>query len=254
LLAKSRLTSPLNKLAKFDVQPEHSETSSVQSESPFISQEVMQIKRDVDGPGKAVGRRTFTSSATVLEVLFLFSILLTSLARSLREIKYYQSTATAEAFLIPQSRFKKVACEVLQDFNHQLRFERDALVALQTMTEHVLIMLFEMTQQLAIHAKRQTVMCRDMELIRDIIHTIDPSNVLGDKCQARKDNWKRLQKDADVKCDKAIIRAKEEIKKSREKGQRVPNRLVRFLDNNGDAPRKSQRTKDRNHADVGNQF
>jgi len=75
--------------------------------------------------------------------------------RALREIKYYQSSATAEMFLIPQTRFQRLVREIQQgpalvkDLNSnthcQFRWERDALVALQMMAEHILILYFEMT-------------------------------------------------------------------------------------------------------------
>jgi len=75
--------------------------------------------------------------------------------RALREIKYYQSAATAEMFLIPQTKFHHLVREIQQgpalveDLNSnthcQFRWERDALVALQLMAEHILTLYFEMT-------------------------------------------------------------------------------------------------------------
>ena len=35
--------------------------------------------------------------------------------------------------------------------------------------------------KIAIHAKRQTIMPHDSELLRDIVHTIDPEHLLGKK-------------------------------------------------------------------------
>ena len=76
------------------------------------------------------------------------------LARSLREIKFYQSAATAEDFMIRQAPFQRVVREISQDVKANLpggshfaggyRWERDAVFALQTMSEHILIMVFEM--------------------------------------------------------------------------------------------------------------
>ena len=60
----------------------------------------------------------------------------------------------SEALVLPHSRFvnlvKQVTEEVLQEHrgnNHvlRLRYERDAIVALQMMAEHILTMVFEMT-------------------------------------------------------------------------------------------------------------
>jgi len=75
--------------------------------------------------------------------------------RALREIKYYQSTATAQMFLIPQLRFHRLVHEIqqgtelieeLQNIVHcSFRWERDALAALQLMAEHILMLYFEIT-------------------------------------------------------------------------------------------------------------
>lgn len=75
--------------------------------------------------------------------------------RALREIKYYQASATAEMFLIPQLSFQRLVREIQQgpalvkalnsNVHCSFRWERDALVALQMMSEHILVLYFEMT-------------------------------------------------------------------------------------------------------------
>src|SRR5579859_5551149 len=75
--------------------------------------------------------------------------------RALRGIKYYQASATAEMFLIPQVSFQRVVREIQQgpalvevlnsNVHCSFRWERDALVALQIMSEHILVLYFEMT-------------------------------------------------------------------------------------------------------------
>ena len=52
--------------------------------------------------------------------------------------------------------------------DHELRFQSQALQALQEATEAYLVGLFEDTNLCAIHAKRSTVMKKDMELARRI--------------------------------------------------------------------------------------
>jgi histone H3/H4 len=76
-------------------------------------------------------------------------------ARALREIKYYRSTITDTSTLLPKDAFMRLVQEVAQgikmengfrsSFDGDYRFERDALFALQTMAEHFLVMIFEMT-------------------------------------------------------------------------------------------------------------
>jgi histone H3/H4 len=76
---------------------------------------------------------------------------LTSTARALREIRYYQSAAMAEALLIPFQPFVRLVREITADMRTiptvfgDYRWEKDALVCLQTFAEHILVMIFEMT-------------------------------------------------------------------------------------------------------------
>lgn len=52
--------------------------------------------------------------------------------------------------------------------DHQLRFQSQALVAIQEATEAYIVALFEDTNLCAIHAKRMTVLKKDMHLARRI--------------------------------------------------------------------------------------
>merc|ERR1712127_484130 len=54
------------------------------------------------------------------------------------------------------------------DINDELRFQGNALVALQEASEAYIVGLFEDTNLCCIHAKRQTVMKKDMVLARRI--------------------------------------------------------------------------------------
>jgi histone H3 len=54
------------------------------------------------------------------------------------------------------------------DFKSYLRFQASAVEALREATESYLIKLFEDCQLCAIHAKRKTIMPRDMTLARRI--------------------------------------------------------------------------------------
>jgi histone H3 len=56
--------------------------------------------------------------------------------------------------------------EVAQDFKPDLKFQSVALQALQEAAEAYLVSLFEDTNLCAIHAKRVTIMVKDMQLAR----------------------------------------------------------------------------------------
>jgi len=59
-------------------------------------------------------------------------------------------------------------CCVVQDFKTDLRFQSHAIMALQEASEAYLTSLFEDTNLCAIHAKRVTIMPKDIQLARRI--------------------------------------------------------------------------------------
>ncbi|VAH09908.1 unnamed protein product [Triticum turgidum subsp. durum] len=58
--------------------------------------------------------------------------------------------------------------EIAQDFKTDLRFQSSAVSALQEAAESYLVGLFEDTNLCAIHAKRVTIMPKDIQLARRI--------------------------------------------------------------------------------------
>ncbi|KAF0687839.1 histone H3-like, partial [Aphis craccivora] len=56
----------------------------------------------------------------------------------------------------------------LSDFKTDLRFQSSAVMALQEASEAYLVSLFEDTNLCAIHAKRVTIMPKDIQLARHI--------------------------------------------------------------------------------------
>ncbi len=58
--------------------------------------------------------------------------------------------------------------EIAQDFKSELRFQSSAIMALQESAEAYLVGLFEDTNLAAIHAKRVTIMPKDIQLARRI--------------------------------------------------------------------------------------
>lgn len=87
---------------------------------------------------------------------------------ALREIRRYQKTTDS---LIRHRPFNRVVREIAQDYGRQeepIRFQAEALVALQEAAETYLVGLMEETNLCAIHAGRKTIMSRDMQLTRRI--------------------------------------------------------------------------------------
>ncbi|KAH6919718.1 hypothetical protein HPB50_029294 [Hyalomma asiaticum] len=84
---------------------------------------------------------------------------------ALREIRRYQKSTE---LLIRKLPFQRLVREVAQDFKTQLRFQSSAVQALQEAAEAYLVGLFEDCNLCAIHAKRVTIMPKDVQLARRI--------------------------------------------------------------------------------------
>jgi histone H3 len=57
--------------------------------------------------------------------------------------------------------------KIAQDFKTDLRFQSSAVMALQEASEAYLACLFEESNLCAIHAKRATIMLKDIQLARE---------------------------------------------------------------------------------------
>ena len=84
---------------------------------------------------------------------------------ALREIRRYQKSTD---LLIRKLPFQRLVREIAQDFKTDLRFQGSAVLALQEAAEAYLVGLFEDTNLCAIHAKRVTIMPKDIQLARRI--------------------------------------------------------------------------------------
>eukprot|EP00080_Pristionchus_pacificus_P020951 PDM80971.1 G protein-coupled receptor [Pristionchus pacificus] len=84
---------------------------------------------------------------------------------ALREIRRYQKSTE---LLIRKLPFQRLVREIAQDFKTDLRFQSAAVGALQEAAEAYLVGLFEDTNLCAIHAKRVTIMPKDIQLARRI--------------------------------------------------------------------------------------
>jgi histone H3 len=84
---------------------------------------------------------------------------------ALREIRRFQKSTD---ILIRKLPFSRLVREIAQDFKTDLRFQSAAIGALQEASEAYLVGLFEDCNLAAIHAKRVTIMPKDMQLARRI--------------------------------------------------------------------------------------
>jgi histone H3 len=84
---------------------------------------------------------------------------------ALREIRQYQK---GTELLIRKLPFQRFVREIAQAYKPDLRFQSHAVLALQEAAEAYLVGLFEDTNLAAIHAKRVTIMAKDMGLARRI--------------------------------------------------------------------------------------
>ena len=82
---------------------------------------------------------------------------------ALREIRKYQRKTE---LLIRKLPFQRLVREVAQDFKTDLRFQSHAVLALQEAAEAYLVHLFEDSNLCAIHAKRVTILPKDIQLAR----------------------------------------------------------------------------------------
>ncbi len=130
-------------------------------------------KKEREAPGLSLARRRLFPHASLF-----FPLSLSSLSGgvkkphryrpgtvALREIRKYQKSTD---LLIRKLPFQRLVREIAQDFKTDLRFQSSAVLALQEAAEAYLVGLFEDTNLAAIHAKRVTIMPKDIQLARRI--------------------------------------------------------------------------------------
>merc|ERR1712025_1348107 len=84
---------------------------------------------------------------------------------ALREIRKFQKSTE---LLIRKLPFQRLVRDIAGAFKNDLRYQSSAVLALQEASEAYMVGLFEDTNLCAIHAKRVTIMPKDMQLARRI--------------------------------------------------------------------------------------
>jgi histone H3 len=85
--------------------------------------------------------------------------------KAIMEIKKYQKGTD---LLMRKGPFQRLVREITDEMHQGLRFQSNALLALQEASEAYMITLFEDCNLCALHAKRVTIMPKDMALARRI--------------------------------------------------------------------------------------
>lgn len=84
---------------------------------------------------------------------------------ALREIRKYQKTTD---LLIRKLPFQRMVREVASEYKADVRFQSSSILAIQESLENYLTGLFEDGNKCAIHAKRVTLMAKDLHLVSKI--------------------------------------------------------------------------------------
>ena len=84
---------------------------------------------------------------------------------ALKDIRHFQKTS---ALLIRKLPFQRLVREIAQDYKTDLRFQSAAILCLQEAAEAYLVRLFDDANLCAIHARRVTIMPKDIQLARRI--------------------------------------------------------------------------------------
>lgn len=87
---------------------------------------------------------------------------------ALREIRRYQNNTDLLMAKLPFARLVREIAIQFRPQGEEMRWQSQALLALQESAEAFLVHLFEDTNLCAIHAKRVTIMQKDIQLARRI--------------------------------------------------------------------------------------
>jgi len=85
---------------------------------------------------------------------------------ALREIRFQQKHS--DNFSIPKVNFRRLVREISQDYVDDMRFSRNFMELFQLVVEDYLVTLMTMANLCAIHASRQTIFPKDIELARKL--------------------------------------------------------------------------------------
>jgi hypothetical protein len=85
------------------------------------------------------------------------------------------------------------------------------------------------SQKLAFHTKRITIMCSDMECLRDLWSTINPECCIRRESQLTLETYERESRKQRHKVSKLVKAAKKKARVAQGNGHQVDKRTVHFL-------------------------
>jgi histone H3/H4 len=132
--------------------------------------------------------------------------------------------------LIRRLPFQRLVKEITQDFKTDLRFQSTAILALQEAAEAYIVSVFEDANLCAIHAKRVTVMPKDMELARRIRGAYENTSSYSahyGASNAYMSNAEMKQMEMEAAAEKERIRTAKERELARKEENRIRAAEVR---------------------------
>ena len=106
--------------------------------------------------------------------------------KALKEIKKYQSNTE---MLIRRLPFQRVVKEIVQKVQEDLRLQSTAILALQEARESFLVSLLEQSNLCMIHAKRITIMPKDVQLARSLEEMFNIETYIKGNYNLNKENF-----------------------------------------------------------------
>lgn len=85
---------------------------------------------------------------------------------ALRSVRRYQKSTE---LLLRKLPFARLVREVAQDFKTDLRFQKDAFIALQEAVEAYMVKRLEKSLLVALHSKHKIIRPRDIQLVRRMV-------------------------------------------------------------------------------------
>jgi histone H3 len=123
---------------------------------PKLVRDVRRLPRSVDKNGNLKKKRRFRSGTVAM-----------------REIRSYQGGPLKTVTLIRKKPLYRVIKETMQNIRGDYRLTAGAFDAIQQQLEGEMVKVFEATQAIACHSKRETITPEDMQLV-NIVRTIYP--------------------------------------------------------------------------------
>lgn len=115
--------------------------------------------------GRPLAKATITVPKTTPSTLGIKRTRARPGANALKEIRKYQKSTE---LLIRRAPFQRLVREITRDFQADFRWQVQAVEALQEAAEAYLVGMLEDSNLCAIHAKRVTIMPKDMQLAKRI--------------------------------------------------------------------------------------